>query len=82
MKRFEILEERCKGCCLCVGVCPKKILELGKKINKGGTQYILQTDEESCNKCGLCAIMCPDCAIEIYQDDEPTAKEADEWKSN
>ena len=38
MVKFSINEERCKGCCLSVRACPKKILQLSKtKLNAKGT---------------------------------------------
>ncbi|MCL2159018.1 MAG: 4Fe-4S binding protein, partial [Oscillospiraceae bacterium] len=37
MKQISFDEERCKGCGICVTVCPKKIIALEKdKINKKG----------------------------------------------
>lgn len=68
MKKILILKDTCKGCGICIRVCPQKILELGKEINESGTQYIILTDEGKCTGCGLCAIMCPDSAIEVYED--------------
>lgn len=68
MKKILILNDTCKGCSICIRVCPQKILELGKEINRSGTQYITLTDGSRCTGCGLCAIMCPDSAIEVYKD--------------
>ena len=33
MGRVVIDSEKCKGCYLCVDVCPKKILKIGDKYN-------------------------------------------------
>ncbi|MFC1480451.1 ferredoxin family protein [Candidatus Omnitrophota bacterium] len=63
--KLKIDLERCKGCMLCVDVCPQKILQLAKEVNKRGSQYIVVRDGEKCTGCGLCVMMCPDCAIEI-----------------
>jgi NAD-dependent dihydropyrimidine dehydrogenase PreA subunit/energy-coupling factor transporter ATP-binding protein EcfA2 len=68
MKKILILNNICKGCSLCIRVCPQKIIELGKEINESGTQYITLKNADKCTGCGLCAIMCPDCAIEVYED--------------
>ena len=57
--------ERCKGCGLCVDVCPKGNLRLSKKMNSKGHCYIEIIDPESCTGCGLCFQMCPDLVIEI-----------------
>ena len=64
---FKINCEKCKGCSLCIGVCPQKILKLSDKINKRGMQYIVIEDEDKCTACGLCIMMCPDSAIEIIE---------------
>ncbi len=57
--------ERCKGCLLCIEVCPVKILKASEHVNKRGIQYVVLTDPEKCTGCTLCAMMCPDCAITI-----------------
>ena len=63
---LKIYTERCKGCGLCTGVCPKKIVALQKeKRNKKGSFYSECTDQDACISCAMCATMCPDCAIII-----------------
>jgi 2-oxoglutarate ferredoxin oxidoreductase subunit delta len=68
--KIKIDKERCKGCMLCVDVCPQHALELTEKVNKKGQRYVILKFPEKCNRCGLCAIMCPDCAIEITGEKE------------
>ena len=67
--KLKIDTEKCKGCSLCIGVCPQKILELSDKVNKRGTQYIIIKDADKCTGCGLCVMMCPDSAIEITEEE-------------
>lgn len=62
--------ERCKGCGLCVAVCPKHIMVISKKSNKHG-YFPAETDNSMCTGCAACAIICPDAAIEVYRDDSP-----------
>jgi 2-oxoglutarate ferredoxin oxidoreductase subunit delta len=58
--------EKCKGCMLCVDVCPKKILVLDKvSINKKGYNLIKVIDPGNCIGCAFCAIMCPDSVITV-----------------
>ncbi len=63
--KMRIDSERCKGCVLCVGVCPVKALEVSSEVNERGVQPVILKHPEKCTGCGLCALMCPDCAIEI-----------------
>ena len=56
---------RCKGCELCVFVCPVKILTMGDSYNKRGVSYPFCVDDEKCTGCRACAIICGDLAIEI-----------------
>lgn len=59
-------DDACKGCELCVTVCPVKIIELNPvKINKKGYSPAHVIDEEKCIACGSCAIMCPDSVITV-----------------
>ncbi len=67
MPKILVDKTLCKGCELCVGVCPKKILRLSSEINSMGNYFICQTDETVCIGCKLCAIMCPDLAISVFK---------------
>ncbi len=57
---IKILEERCKGCGLCIAFCPKKILGFSNKRNAQGYKVIAFLNKDTCNKCGICFLMCPD----------------------
>ena len=57
--------EKCKGCLLCVSVCPGKALALSGELNERGLRYVILKDTDKCTGCGMCALVCPDCAIEI-----------------
>ena len=66
MARLTFKEEICKGCGLCVSVCPKGILELSKdRLNIKGHHPAQLKDEEACVGCASCAVMCPDCVIKV-----------------
>ncbi len=59
-------EDACKGCELCVAVCPVKIIELNReKINSKGYSPAHVVEMEKCIACGNCAIMCPDSVIRV-----------------
>ena len=60
------IDDACKGCELCVTVCPVKIIELNKeKINDKGYSPAHVIDQEKCIACGNCAIICPDSVITV-----------------
>ncbi|MGA2172283.1 MAG: 4Fe-4S dicluster domain-containing protein [Sedimentisphaerales bacterium] len=61
--------ERCKGCTLCVTVCPHGVITLSEKSNSKG-YFPAQATNPGCTGCANCAIICPDCAIEVYRDDD------------
>ena len=66
MIKIYIDEERCKGCCLCIDACPKKIISAnGEKLNSKGFHPVRILEIEKCIGCAFCATICPDCAIEI-----------------
>ncbi len=57
--------ERCKGCGLCIMVCPKNSIITSKKSNKNGF-FPAESDNTDCTGCGSCAIICPEAIIEVF----------------
>lgn len=70
--RIVIDAERCKGCALCVSVCPQHVLQLDTRINRRGYHpaELIETDTH-CTGCAVCAIICPDAAITVYRSQKP-----------
>lgn len=63
----EIASDRCKGCALCVVVCPKHVLALDDaRVNALGHHPVRLTDASACTSCVLCARICPDAVLTIY----------------
>ncbi len=58
--KIKILEERCKGCGLCIEFCPRKVLSFSGKRNLQGYKVVSFNDPERCNACGICYLMCPE----------------------
>ena len=66
-KKVVIDSERCKGCELCVGVCPVEIIRMVEEINVHGYHFAEVNKQSKCISCGRCATICPDMAIEVYK---------------
>ncbi len=62
--------DRCKGCGLCVEVCPKKVLEITDKVNTKGYFPAFRARPDDCIYCSTCCIICPDVAIAIIKKEE------------
>lgn len=58
-------KDRCKGCTLCVDICPYDVLEMSKEINAKGYFFPFMKNPESCTGCRHCALVCPDTAIQV-----------------
>ena len=78
--------ERCKGCGLCVVVCPKNSIVISTQSNKTGyfpaqpvPSVVEGVSNSDCTGCAMCAVICPEAIIEIYRDntivDEPGRKD-------
>lgn len=63
--KIEFDIQRCKGCCLCIYVCPTENIKMSEKLNKKGHPYAQLIDKNKCTGCGLCFQICPDLVIEI-----------------
>lgn len=52
----------CKGCSLCIGVCPKSVLSLNDR------QKVDAVKQEDCIGCRQCENICPDLAITVKEE--------------
>src|SRR5690349_17543054 len=75
--RIMIDSERCKGCELCITVCPQHVLAMSAIFNSIGYRPAQLADPSGlCTGCAVCALICPDTAITVYRQGvkEPRAK--------
>ena len=61
--RVFVNEERCKGCGLCIALCPSHVLERSARFNTKGYHPPEVTKPENCTGCDICGHVCPDFAI-------------------
>jgi NAD-dependent dihydropyrimidine dehydrogenase PreA subunit len=59
--RVDVNTAYCKGCEICVQVCPKDVLYLTDR-QKAAVQNV-----ETCTGCLSCEIYCPDFAIDVEE---------------
>ena len=60
-----IVEKFCKGCGLCVAICPNGMIFLKEAVNEQGVNAAEIKDEHACKACMNCVLVCPDACIEI-----------------
>lgn len=71
-KKFIVLikPERCKGCELCIAVCPKDVLGIDEvEVNVLGYHTASVKNLNACIGCIGCGLMCPEGAIAIYREE-------------
>ena len=61
-----ITPKYCKGCGICVELCPAKVFAAEPTTGK-----VLLAAPERCTACGLCELWCPDYAISLEQEARP-----------
>jgi len=59
--RFDINAEWCKGCDICVKMCPERCLRLNEQL------VAELTDPQACTGCRICEWLCPDFAIRVQR---------------
>jgi 2-oxoglutarate ferredoxin oxidoreductase subunit delta len=63
LKAIVINREWCKGCGICIALCPKKVLELD------GSDKAVAIRPDDCICCRMCELRCPDLAIEVLTEE-------------
>ena len=58
--------EHCKGCEVCIPVCPTNVIEMASLVNGKGYHFMEQVRED-CIGCTNCATVCPDSVITVYR---------------
>lgn len=74
--RIEIKNEWCKGCYICVDMCPRNVLEIDQSTFVKGFHPVRVARLEDCTACRLCELWCPDLAIAVYTDATEPQEEA------
>ena len=65
MSSVEIEVEKCKGCGLCVSVCPKGVLKMFDDTNDHGYFYLVSDGD--CSGCRNCYLVCPDACVSVFR---------------
>jgi indolepyruvate ferredoxin oxidoreductase beta subunit len=65
--RLEIESAWCKGCDICVRLCPERCLALDDSLK------VIVTDPVACTGCRLCEMLCPDFAISVLNEEGAVA---------
>jgi NAD-dependent dihydropyrimidine dehydrogenase PreA subunit len=64
----------CKGCTICVEICPKDVIEMVDAIDRWEGATARVKDIDACIACFICEHECPDFALLVYA--APKAKKA------
>ena len=67
-KAIHIDDQYCKGCYLCIAVCPQKVMTRGDKRSRAGYSMPQVKDLPECISCMLCEMTCPDLALTVVQE--------------
>jgi len=68
--QVNIIVERCKGCGICVSLCPVKVLDFSEHLNSRGYRFVEAKYPEKCIGCKKCELHCPDFAIYVNPSSE------------
>ncbi len=71
-----ILEDFCKGCTICVDICPEDVLEMVPVGSRWQGNIAVIREIEACIGCMLCELQCPDFAILVDKPEKKKKKPA------
>jgi 2-oxoglutarate ferredoxin oxidoreductase subunit delta len=55
----------CKGCYLCLEICPQKVFEKSPEVSEKGFHSVEIAHPERCTYCLQCERICPDLALDV-----------------
>ena len=61
-------QDACKGCGICVSICPTKVIALNPGVNGRGYHYAGMVEGIECIGCANCQSVCPDSCITVYRE--------------
>lgn len=67
-QKISVDEQFCKGCYLCIEVCPQKVWGPGQRRSRAGYSMPRVLDLKSCAVCFLCEMTCPDLALTVMEE--------------
>jgi len=67
MFKIVINTEWCKGCHICVEVCPRQVLDVDGDAFVRGSHPVRVARIEDCTVCRQCELLCPDLAITVEE---------------
>ncbi|MEM4487592.1 MAG: 4Fe-4S dicluster domain-containing protein [Desulfurococcaceae archaeon] len=65
--KVNVIFDRCKGCGICIEVCPTKVLVASNALNKYGFHPPEPANIDKCIGCRLCEYHCPDFVIFVEE---------------
>lgn len=61
-----VQEHLCKGCEICVKVCPTKVLAMRVEERVISRRMVAVVNLNACTRCFLCEVFCPDFSLTIH----------------
>jgi len=68
MTRVEINQAWCKGCYICINVCPRDVLDVNQDEWRRSFHPVYVKQIDRCTLCRNCELLCPDLAIEVIDE--------------
>jgi len=68
VREIIIDDQFCKGCNLCLEVCPRKVFTKSSKRSRAGYSMPQAAELEKCSVCFLCEMTCPDLALTVIEE--------------
>ncbi len=66
-EQIHINDDYCKGCDICIELCPTDVFEPSGELNRRGYYVPIVARVEDCTGCKLCDLLCPELAIIITE---------------